>query len=133
MKENAGQVIAIVDDDVSVREATRSLLRSNGLDAESFPSAEAFLISPLYARAGCLLLDVAMPGMTGLELQRHLIGMGRRIPIIFITAHDNQEVRREAMSAGAVEFLSKPCSEDALLTAIYRAIQNPAETERKVP
>jgi FixJ family two-component response regulator len=133
MNENAGRLIAIVDDDVSVREATTGLVRSNGFDAESFPSAEAFLTSLLQARPGCLLLDVAMPGMTGLELQRHLIGQGRRIPIIFITAHDNHEVRREAMDAGAVEFLPKPFSEEALLRAIHHAFQNPPDKQRKVP
>jgi FixJ family two-component response regulator len=133
MNENADRLIAIVDDDVSVREATASLLRSNGFRTESFATAEAFLTSRLPAIAACLLLDVAMPGMTGLELQRRLIAEGRRIPIIFITAHDSQDARREAMRWGAVEFLPKPFGEEALLRAIHRAFQIPPDKERTLP
>jgi FixJ family two-component response regulator len=123
MKEMPGHVIAIVDDDESVREATTSLLRSNNFRAETFSSAEEFLNSPLLAKTRCLLLDIGMPGMNGLELQRHMAGEGRRIPIIFITAHDDQESRMEAMRAGAVDFLSKPFSEEELLNAIRNALK----------
>jgi FixJ family two-component response regulator len=123
MKEKAGHLIAIVDDDESVREATTSLLKSNGFRAETFSSAEEFLKSPLVEKTRCLLLDIGMPGMSGLELQRHLAGEGRRIPIIFITAHDNPAVRQEAMRAGAVDFLPKPFGEEALLNAIRSALQ----------
>ena len=123
MKEKAGHLIAIVDDDESVREATTSLLKSNGLRAETFSSAEEFLKSPLVENTKCLLLDLGMPGMNGLELQRRLAAEGRRIPIIFITAHDNIESRREAMRAGAVDFLPKPFSEEALLNAIRSTLE----------
>ncbi len=82
MKEKAGHLIAIVDDDESVREATTSLLKSSGFRAETFSSAEEFLRSPLVEKTKCLLLDVGMPGMNGLELQRQLAAEGRRIPII---------------------------------------------------
>jgi FixJ family two-component response regulator len=124
MKEKANHLIAIVDDDESVREATTSLLKSNGLRAETFSSAEEFLMSPLVEKTRRLFLDVGMPGMSGLELQRHLAGEGRRIPIIFVTAHDNQEVRREAMRAGAIDFLPKPFSEEGLLKAIRFALES---------
>jgi FixJ family two-component response regulator len=123
MKDKASHLIAIVDDDQSVREATTSLLRSNGFRAETFASAEEFLESPIVEKTRCLLLDIAMPGVSGLELQRQLAAEGRRIPIIFITAHDNQEVRAEAMRAGAVDFLPKPFSEEALLNAIRSALE----------
>ena len=124
MKDKASYLIAIVDDDRSVREATTSLLRSNGFRAETFASAEEFLGSPIVEKTRCLLLDIAMPGISGLELQRQLVAEGRRIPIIFITAHDHQEVRREAMRAGAVVFLPKPFSEEALLNAIRSALES---------
>jgi|SRR5580698_5487099 FixJ family two-component response regulator len=123
MNEESGQPIAIVDDDESVREATTSLLRSNEFNAETFSSAEEFLNSPLLVKTRCLLLDIGMPGMSGLDLQRLLAGEGRRIPIIFITARDDQEIRMEAMRAGAVDFLSKPFSEEALLKAIHNALK----------
>lgn len=119
----ASDLVAMVDDDESVREATTSLLRSNGIGTEAFSSAEEFLNSRLLVKTSCLLLDIGMPGMNGLELQRHLAGEGRRIPVIFITARDDQESRMEAMRAGAVDFLSKPFSEEALLKAIHNALE----------
>jgi FixJ family two-component response regulator len=115
-------LISIVDDDLSVREATTSLLRSNGFRAEVFSSAEEFLRSRYLDETKCLILDVQMPGMNGLELQRRLAAQTRRIPIIFISAHDNQEVRKQALRSGAVDFLPKPFSEDALLKAIRSAL-----------
>ncbi|MGO8696253.1 MAG: response regulator transcription factor [Limisphaerales bacterium] len=122
MKEKGSHLIAIVDDDESVREATTSLLRSNRFSAETFSSAEDFLNSPLLPKTRCLLLDIGMPRMSGLELQRRLTGEGRHIPIVFITARDNQEIRMEAMRAGAIDFLPKPFSEEALLKAIRNAL-----------
>jgi len=133
MQDNASQLIAIVDDDESVREATTSLLRSYGLRAETFSSAEAFLNSSLLVKTRCLLLDIGMPGMGGLELQRHLAGEGWRIPIIFITARDDQESRNDAMREGAVDFLSKPFSEQALLKAVRQALKSSPSDERKTP
>ena len=115
-------LISIVDDDQSVREATTSLLKSNGFRAEVFSSAEDFLVSHYLDETKCLILDVQMPGMNGLELQRRLASENRCIPIIFISAHDNQEVRKQAARAGAIDFLPKPCSEEALLRAIRDAL-----------
>jgi FixJ family two-component response regulator len=125
----ASHLIAIVDDDESVREATTSLLRSNKFEVATFSSAEGFLSSPSPGKTGCLLLDIGMPGMSGLELQRHLAGEDRRIPIVFITAHDNQETRTEAVRAGAVGFLTKPFSEEALLKAILNALNTSPSDE----
>ena len=115
-------LISIVDDDESVREATTGFLKSNGFRAEVFASAEEFLASPHLAETKCLILDVQMPGITGLELQRRLADGNHRIPIIFITAHQEPKIRNEAMRAGAVDFLSKPVSEEALLHAIRSAL-----------
>ena len=115
-------LISIVDDDESVREATTGFLKSNGFRAEVFASAEEFLASPHLAETKCLILDVQMPGITGLELQRRLAVGNHRIPIIFITAHQEPKIRNEAMRAGAVDFLSKPVSEEALLHAIRSAL-----------
>lgn len=130
MEEKPRGPIAIVDDDESVREATIGLLRSNMFRAEMFSSAEEFLNSPLLAETRCVLLDIGLPGMSGLELQRRLSGEGRRIPIIFITAYDDPENRMEALRMGAVDFLSKPFSEAALLGAICNALKTPANDER---
>jgi len=130
MAETATSVvslISIVDDDRSIGEATTSLLRSCGFRAEVFSSAEAFLDSPLLDQTKCLILDVQMPGMGGLELQRRLFADSRRIPIIFITAHEDRFVRNEAMRVGAVAFLAKPFSEEALLGAIRSALADPPD------
>jgi FixJ family two-component response regulator len=115
-------LISIVDDDQSVREATTSLLKSNGFRAEVFSSAEDFLASRYLDETQCLILDVQMPGMNGLELQRRLASENRCIPIIFISAHNNQEVRKQATRSGAIDFLPKPFSEEALLRAIRAAL-----------
>jgi FixJ family two-component response regulator len=125
VEEKATELMAIVDDDESVRDATSSLLRSNGFKVEVFSSAEEFLESPFLTLTGCVLLDIGMPGMSGLELQRRLIGAGWRIPIIYITAHVDPKIRQEAIRAGAAAFLSKPFSEDALLQAIHIAFKIP--------
>ncbi|HEX8139568.1 MAG TPA: response regulator [Pyrinomonadaceae bacterium] len=115
--------VSVVDDDESVREAIRSLLRSVGLSADVFASAEDFLNSGHLHETACLILDVRMPGMGGLELQQQLASDNRRIPIIFITAHaSDEEARSRALRLGAIDFLFKPFSEDALLNDVYAAL-----------
>ena len=113
--------VAIVDDDESIREAIKTLLESMRLRVEDFSSADTFLNSARVENFDCLLLDVRMPGLNGLELQRRLIADNSRVPIVFITAHFREEDRAKAMAAGAVAFLSKPFSESELLTAIRSA------------
>ena len=116
--------VSIVDDDESVREAINSLLRSVGLHAEVFASAEEFLSSGYQHDAECLILDVRMPGMSGLQLQEQLTCAECDIPIIFITAHaSDTQSRTRALQAGAVDFLIKPFSEEALLNDIYTALR----------
>jgi len=115
-------LISIVDDDESIREAILSLLRSVGFRAKTFASAEQFLQSDQIETTACLILDVRMPGMSGLELQRRLIATQCRIPIVFVTAHGDEEARSRALQEGAVEFLLKPFSEEALLNAIQVAL-----------
>jgi FixJ family two-component response regulator len=124
VEEPASDLIAVVDDDESVREATVSLLRSNGFPAATFATAEEFLNSTIVANTRCLLLDIGMPGMGGLELQRRLNSRDPRIPIVFITAHVDAGIRNEAMRSGAVDFLSKPFSEEAFLKAIGKAYKS---------
>jgi FixJ family two-component response regulator len=115
-------LISIVDDDESIREAIQSLLRSVGFRAKTFASAEQFLQSDQIETTACLILDVRMPGMSGLELQRRLMATQCRIPIVFVTAHGDEEARSRALQEGAVEFLLKPFSEEALLNAIQVAL-----------
>lgn len=115
-------VISIVDDDESVREAIESLLKSVGYIAKVFPSAGDFLRSGQLDDTGCLILDVQMPGMSGLELQSRLMASKSPVPIIFISAHADAEARARALEAGAVGFLQKPFSEDALLNAIKSSV-----------
>src|ERR1700739_2487656 len=110
-------VISIVDDDISVRRSTRRLLLSSGYRAETFGSAEEFLDSKSATKPACLILDLRMPGMSGLELQRRLAQNGNGIPIIFLSAHASEEDERSALRAGAVRFLRKPISKEALLGA----------------
>jgi FixJ family two-component response regulator len=115
-------LIAVVDDDESVRRSTRLLLESFGYRAAVFESAEGFL---RFARSGdtsCLILDVHMPGMNGLQLQNQLAAQGCGVPIIFITAYDDQEFRRRALRAGAVAFLGKPFTDQQLFQAIRSAL-----------
>src|SRR5215813_10914993 len=117
-------VISIVDDDTSVRESLQSLIRSVGFAAEVFASAEEFLNSDHPRNTDCLILDIRMPGMNGLELQRQLVASGGEIPVIFITAHGDQETRSQALKDGAVEYLLKPFSEERLLNAIDMALSS---------
>jgi FixJ family two-component response regulator len=119
-----GNVVSIVDDDESVRQALEGLLRSVGLQVATFPSAEAFLHSPRVRATGCLILDLRMPGMGGLDLQEELAGAGYRIPIVVLTAHGEEAARRRALGRGAVAFLSKPFDVEALLRAVDAALRN---------
>src|SRR5438132_5637773 len=116
-------VVSIVDDDVSVRRSTRRLLRSSGFRAEAFASAEEFLDSKSAGEAACLILDLRMPGMNGLELQRRLSQNGNPVPIIFLSAQASEEDERSALRSGAVQFLRKPVSKEALLGAIRDALK----------
>jgi FixJ family two-component response regulator len=115
-------MISIVDDDQSVREATRSLLRSHGYAAVTFASAEEFLQSGLASDTSCLISDVRMAGLSGLELQRLLIDAGHRIPIIFMSAFPEERARAVAIEGGAHGFLTKPFSEHSLLSCLCRAL-----------
>ncbi|SRR5258706_513315 len=115
-------VVSIVDDDVSVRRSTRRLLRSSGFRAEAFASAEEFLNSERAEETACLILDLRMPGMNGLELQRRLAQNRNGIPVIFLSAHASEADERAALQAGAVQFLRKPISKEALLGAIRDAL-----------
>ena len=118
-------LVSIVDDDESVRESLRGLIRSIGLGVQTFASAEDFARSEQLDKTDCLILDVRMPGMSGLELQRHLAASERDIPIIFITAHGSDEgVRARALRDGAVAYLIKPFSEGALLEAVDAALKS---------
>ena len=116
-------VVSIVDDDASVRRSTRRLLLSSGFRAEAFASAEEFLESKSAAKTACLILDLRMPGMNGLELQRRLNQNGDPVPVIFLSAHASEEDERSALRAGAVQFLRKPTSKEALLGAIRDALE----------
>ena len=116
-------LISILDDDASVRESTQFLIRSVGFRAEVFSSAGDFLNSDQIEETGCLILDVRMPGMNGLELQQQLAKEKRPIPIIFITAHADDNEEKRARKAGAVEFLRKPVDEEKLLKAIQAALR----------
>jgi FixJ family two-component response regulator len=111
-------LISVIDDDDSVRESLQGLIRSVGFAVEVFASAEEFLQSDHLHQTHCLILDVRMPGMNGLELQRELTDTHCEIPVIFITAHGNESARTQALKNGAVDYLCKPFSEDALLNAI---------------
>ena len=115
-------IVFVIDDDESIREALRSLIRSVGLNVETFASAREFLQSTRPAVPACLILDVRMPGLSGLELQRELSEADIQIPIIFITGHGDIPMSVRAMKAGAVEFLTKPFRDQDLLDAIQQAL-----------
>ena len=118
----AGSAIAVIDDDESVREALPGLLAELGFSARVFSSAEEFLASDDIDETQCLILDVAMPGMSGPDLHRELKARQKEIPIIFITAHGDDEVRQRLLQDGAVECLLKPFSDTALLDALNAAL-----------
>jgi FixJ family two-component response regulator len=115
-------LVSVVDDDESVRESLPDLLRQFGFATEAFPSAEAFLASGTVGETDCLILDIAMPGMSGPELQQELMRRGQKMPIVFITAQGDQTIRQHLVAAGAVECLLKPFSDTALLDAIRAAL-----------
>jgi FixJ family two-component response regulator len=115
-------LISIVDDDHFLRNSLDNLLRSVGMRAHGFSSAEEFLNSNESHDTDCLILDVRMPGMSGLDLQRQLKTANLRIPIVFITAHADDDARARALAAGAVAFLYKPCRKETLLEAIDAAL-----------
>ena len=119
----AKKLISVVDDDESIRRTTTRLIESFGFRAAAFESADSFLRSGQLRDTACLIVDVQMPGMNGLQLQSHLAGEGRGIPIIFITAYDDKESRRRAMQAGAVAFLGKPFSDEHLLQTIRSTLR----------
>jgi len=116
------QLVSVVDDDPSVRSATIDLLNSAGLTCQGFASAEAYLASGWVARTSCLVLDVCMPGLTGIELQHKLVQSGHSIPVIFITAFPKERLRAETAAMGAICYLLKPYSEDEFLGCIRRAL-----------
>jgi FixJ family two-component response regulator len=119
----ATPIVFVVDDDISVRESLELLIRSDGWEPETFASAQEFLDHPRILVPSCLVLDVSLPGLNGLDLQKRVAVERIDMPIIFITGHGNVPMTVQAMKAGAVEFLTKPFSDEALLSAIRNAIE----------
>ncbi|MGC9946450.1 MAG: response regulator [Bryobacteraceae bacterium] len=117
--------VSIVDDDPGICLALKALMRSAGLAAEAFLSAEDFLESGRLAQTACLVLDMQLPKMSGLDLQRHLASTGARVPIVFITAHDQEEAQMAAIQLGAAAFLSKPLCRGVLLRCVLGVINSP--------
>jgi FixJ family two-component response regulator len=120
--QRSTKLVAIVDDDDLMRGALEGLLKAVGLRARAFSSAEEFLESGQPRETACLIADIRMPGMSGLELQAKLNADACRIPIVFITAHGDEKMRMQAMRAGAVEFLAKPFDDEALLESVRAAL-----------
>jgi FixJ family two-component response regulator len=117
-------MISIVDDDLSVREATKCLIRSLGYDATTFSSAEEFLESGRVGTTACLISDIHMPGLSGVELQERLITNGHCLPIIFVTAYPDEKLRGRLLRGGAIGYLSKPFNEDQLIECLDTALKN---------
>ena len=115
-------IVLIVDDDISVRESLEALLRHEGLDVETFVSAQDFLSRPRVTVPSCLVLDISLPGLNGLDLQKRVAMERSEMPVIFITGHGDIPITVQAMKAGAVEFLTKPFSDEILLNAIRHAL-----------
>ena len=126
------QTVYVVDDDLSMREAISNLLRSHGFNVVSCESAKAFLDSSVLERPCCLVLDVSMPEMTGVELQEHLIGIDELVPIVFVTAHGDIPMSVKAIKAGAVEFLQKPVNQDHLLEAVQQGLRQDARKHEEL-
>jgi FixJ family two-component response regulator len=124
-------LIAIVDDDPSVRRGLQRLIRSAGWKAETFASAQEFLARPLADAPSCLVLDLQLPGLSGLHLQQRMAELGLDIPIVFLTGHGNIPASVQAMKAGAIEFLTKPVDEQNLLKAIQEAIERDRRTRQQ--
>jgi len=121
--DEKNKLVAILDDDDSVRGALQGLLKVVGLPAQAFASAEEFLQSGQQHQTACVIADIRMPGMSGLELQAQLNAEHCRIPIIFITAHGDTKMRMQALRAGAVEFLTKPFNDEVLLESVRTALE----------
>src|SRR5947209_5389568 len=122
-KSHATPIVFVVDDDISVRESLELLIRSEGWEPETFASAQEFLVRPRMLVPSCLVLDVSLPGLNGLDLQKRVAVERIDMPIIFITGYGDVPMTVQAMKAGAVEFLTKPFSDDVLLSAIRNAIE----------
>ena len=129
-EEKAGALIRIVDDEDDVREALAMMLRIEGWDAKTYPSARAFLVENDPSRPGCLVLDVRMPAMTGLELQREMAERGIALPIIFLTGYADIDVAVSSLKEGAVDFLIKPVDDEKLLESIASAVHR--DRQRRV-
>jgi FixJ family two-component response regulator len=121
--KQTNKLVAVVDDDDSMRVALEGLLKAVGFPARAFASAEEFLKSGQQHQTSCLIADIRMPGMSGLELQAQLNAERCKIPTIFITAHGDEKMRLQALRAGAVEFLSKPFDEEVLLESVRAALE----------
>jgi FixJ family two-component response regulator len=131
MADRAGApTVFVIDDDAEVRAAIAGLLKFEGLKCEAFPTAQEFLRNPLSDGPACLVLDVRLPGMTGLDVQRELVAASVKIPIIFITGHGDIPMTVKAMKSGAVEFLTKPFDDQALLDAIRLALDRDREARQ---
>ena len=124
-------VVFVIDDDPSIRTSIEGLLKSVGLRSQSFPSVQEFLLKGAPASPGCLVLDVRLPGLNGLDFQRNLAEAGIQIPIIFITGHGDIPMSVKAMKSGAVEFLTKPFRDQDLLDAIYEALERDRQTRQQ--
>jgi FixJ family two-component response regulator len=124
VNQNRTKLVVVVDDDDSMRSAVQDLLEAVGLPATGFASAEEFLRSGKQHETACLITDIRMPGMSGLDLQAHLNAERCRIPIIFITAHGDEKMRLRARREGAVEFLSKPFDNEVLLDGVRAALES---------
>ena len=124
-------LIAIVDDDPSVREGLSSLIRSAGLRVATFATAQEFLALPGTEAPSCLVLDLQLPGLSGLDLQKRMAEVGLEIPIVFLTGHGNIPASVQAMKAGAVEFLTKPFDDRELLRAIHEAVERDRRTRQQ--
>ena len=127
MPRQKSRLVAIVDDDELMRGAVQGLLKEAGLPARAFASAEEFLDSGAQHLSSCLITDIRMPGMSGLDLQARLNAEHIRIPIIFMTAHSDERIRMQALRSGAVEFLAKPFDDDVLLETVRAALKRGAE------
>ncbi len=130
MSAQRGPTVFLVDDDQAVRESLRWLIESVGLNVATYDSAQAFLENYYPGRAGCLVLDLRMPGMSGLELQEKLVAQGSQLPIIIITGHGDVPMAVRAMKAGAVDFVQKPFHDQELLDRIHEALEQNARTRQ---
>jgi FixJ family two-component response regulator len=124
VNEQKTRMVSIVDDDESMRSALEGVMKCAGLPAQTFASAEEFLRSGQQRETACLIADIRMPGMSGLELQAQLNAERCRIPTIFITAHGDEKMRMQALRAGAVEFLAKPFDDEVLLESVQAALES---------